>query len=94
MDINIFLQPMWGCRQLELANITRAVMKTEGKDLSLEAVLAMTIEPVTFNMRLASSGENSSVSLTRSDKYSDTSHCVPGAEQGARQYCICPEIVR
>jgi hypothetical protein len=92
MDINIFLKPMWGCRQLELANITSAVMKTEGKDISLEAVIVMTIDPVTFNMKLSSSGSDSSVSLTRSDKYSETSHCVPAAEPGARQYCVCPLV--
>ena len=94
MDINIFLQPLWGCRKLELANITSAVIKMEGEVISLEAVLAMSIEPVTFNMRLSSSGENiSSLSLTRSDKYSETSHCVPEAEPGARQYCICPLLL-
>ena len=92
MDINIFLQPMWGCRKLELANITSAVMKTEGKVIGLEAVLETTIEPVTFHLKLSRSGSHLSVSLTRSDMYSETSHCVPQKEPGARQFCICPLV--
>ena len=89
-DINIFLTPLWGCRTLKLANITSALMKTEWQTVTLEAVLVITIEPVVYHMSLTNSGSKTFLSLTRSDRYSKTSHCVPKADRGAVPYCICP----
>ena len=92
-DMNVFLEPMWGCRWLELANITGASMKMEGGVIAVEATLTMTIQPVQFTMRVTHSDDLTSAKLTRLDRYSKTSNCVPQSELGALPYCICPKDI-
>ena len=89
-DINIYLQPLWGCRQLELERVTDVVMKTEGNETLLEAVVTVTARPAKFQLRTSYSAARTTGQLTRMDHYSDTAMCVPQEEARARPHCVCP----
>ena len=64
-DMNIFLQPLWGCQQLVLENVTDAVMKTEGDVVLLEALVTVTARPAKFQLMISHSETKTKVLLTR-----------------------------
>ena len=89
-DMNIFLQPLWGCQQLVLENVTDAVMKTEGDVVLLEALVTVTARPAKFQLMISHSESKTKVLLTRIDHYSNTALCVPAKDPKARPHCVCP----
>ena len=89
-DMNIFLQPLWGCQQLELETLTDVVMKTEGNETLLEAVVTVTARPAQFQLMTSHSVTRTRARLTRMDHYSGTATCVPQGEARARPHCVCP----
>ena len=95
MDMDAFLAPMWGCLPLHqsLASITKASMRVEEGKALVQSLVRLSREPVEFMVRVHFSLTNltlANASLTRIDKYSATSKCVPLAEASARPYCVCP----
>ena len=89
-DMNIFLQPLWGCQQLELETVTDVVMKTEANETLLEAVVTVTARPAQFQLMTSHSATRTRAQLTRMDHYSGTATCVPQEEARARPHCLCP----
>ena len=90
-DTNAFLEPLWGCQILELVNITEATMVAEQGNLLVTALLEVTPQPARFllHIRQSNSSSSLSVSMTRKDRYSLTSWCVPPSERLAKQLCVC-----